>query len=185
MDGQDIRMARKEAGLSAKELAERIGVSDATIYGWENDKWNPAEDKKTALRKLLFDGSVTPSEEMQREKELSAGEPVDAVEDEPIETDQEQEHDQETHADKAETEQAEPDDHTCEECSCGADEQNISPEKRQELLLNGFKRGIEYSMDHLKRSAKTEFWNGKIDSAKAFRCLHSLLKQRVQNLNSQ
>lgn len=36
-----IKELRKENNLSAKQLAKKIGVSDATIIRWENAKMSP------------------------------------------------------------------------------------------------------------------------------------------------
>ena len=47
--GNKIRNARKKAGLTQKELGERLGISYQTIAQWENDLRNP---KITTLQKI-------------------------------------------------------------------------------------------------------------------------------------
>ena len=42
--GQRIKEARKKAGLSQKELAEKLGISYVGISQWENDKRKPKQD---------------------------------------------------------------------------------------------------------------------------------------------
>lgn len=187
MDGQDIRMARKEAGLSAKELAERIGVSDATIYGWENDKWHPAKDKKTALRKLLFDGSVTPSEEMQREKDLSADDSTEPAEDK--EQEEKKENSDEQAREKQEDD-SEPDEKMCDDCECNtesddADEHDIPEDKRLQVLNRGVKIGLQHAMLQAKHESKNCFWNGNMEGAVQLKRLHSVLADRIYNILSE
>ena len=47
--GEKIKAARKKAGLTQKELGEKLGVSAAMIAQYENDKRNP---KWKTLRKI-------------------------------------------------------------------------------------------------------------------------------------
>lgn len=47
--GKRIQEARKKAGLTQKELGERLGISYQTIAQWENDLRNP---KITTLQKI-------------------------------------------------------------------------------------------------------------------------------------
>jgi transcriptional regulator with XRE-family HTH domain len=47
--GQTIRQAREEAGLTARELAERVGVAMNTIVRWERDEVGPSID---AMRRV-------------------------------------------------------------------------------------------------------------------------------------
>lgn len=47
--GNKIRDARKKAGLTQKELGERLGISYQTIAQWENNLRNP---KFTTLQKI-------------------------------------------------------------------------------------------------------------------------------------
>jgi DNA-binding XRE family transcriptional regulator len=48
-----LRDARIRRGLSVAELAETIGVSQATIYFWESDRARPRDTNLTALCKAL------------------------------------------------------------------------------------------------------------------------------------
>jgi transcriptional regulator with XRE-family HTH domain len=45
--------ARIERGLSVADLAERVGVSQASIYFWEGDRVRPREANLNALCKIL------------------------------------------------------------------------------------------------------------------------------------
>ncbi len=47
--GERLKELRIEEGLSARDLAEKIGVSDASIIRWENDKINPSIEYLYAL----------------------------------------------------------------------------------------------------------------------------------------
>lgn len=47
--GQRIKAARKKAGLTQKELGQRLGVSYQTVAQWENDLRNP---KYETLKKI-------------------------------------------------------------------------------------------------------------------------------------
>lgn len=52
--GKRIRSARKEVGMSAEELAEKIGVSPSTIYRYEsNDISNMGIDKLKSIAEVL------------------------------------------------------------------------------------------------------------------------------------
>jgi len=48
-----LRDARIERGLSVAALAERVGVSQASIYFWEGDRVRPREVNLNALCKVL------------------------------------------------------------------------------------------------------------------------------------
>jgi transcriptional regulator with XRE-family HTH domain len=48
-----LRNARLERGLSVAEVAERIGVSVASIYFWETDRVRPRDANLNALCKVL------------------------------------------------------------------------------------------------------------------------------------
>ena len=48
-----LRNARLERGLSVAELAQRIGVSAASIYFWETDRVKPRDANLSALCKAL------------------------------------------------------------------------------------------------------------------------------------
>ena len=52
--GERIRKRRKELGLSAEQIAEKLGVSPATIYRYEsNDIMNMRIDKLEPIAKVL------------------------------------------------------------------------------------------------------------------------------------
>lgn len=48
-----LRNARLQRGLSVAELAERVGVSAASIYFWETDRVRPRDANLSALCKVL------------------------------------------------------------------------------------------------------------------------------------
>jgi transcriptional regulator with XRE-family HTH domain len=50
---QMIRDARKMRGLSVAEVAERAGVSVASIYLWETDRGRPRDVNLSTLCKAL------------------------------------------------------------------------------------------------------------------------------------
>ena len=51
--GHRIRRIRTEKNLSVRELAETIGVSIKTIYGWENNRNLPDFSHYSLLRSAL------------------------------------------------------------------------------------------------------------------------------------
>ena len=53
-----LRAARLRAGLSRVEVAQRVGVSEATVKGWENGTRAPKATSHAALAKAL---GVAPS----------------------------------------------------------------------------------------------------------------------------
>ncbi len=48
-----VRTARLRRGLTVAEVAERVGVSPASIYFWERDRTRPRDANLTALCKVL------------------------------------------------------------------------------------------------------------------------------------
>ena len=48
-----VRDARLKRGLSVAEVAEQIGVSNASIYFWETDRVRPRDANLSALCKVL------------------------------------------------------------------------------------------------------------------------------------
>jgi transcriptional regulator with XRE-family HTH domain len=50
---QLIRNTRQQRGLSVVEVAERVGVSAASIYMWETDRGRPRDTNLSALCKAL------------------------------------------------------------------------------------------------------------------------------------
>ena len=51
--GEKIKEARKKAGLSQEQLAEKLGVSRSAVAKWETDKGIPDVDNLKVLSKLL------------------------------------------------------------------------------------------------------------------------------------
>ena len=49
---ETLRNARKEANMSAKEVAQKLGVTTTTIYAWERGQINPTLDHLRQLEKL-------------------------------------------------------------------------------------------------------------------------------------
>lgn len=47
-----FKIARQTAELSAKEVAEKLGVSDVCVYMWEAGEWNPRASKLPELAEL-------------------------------------------------------------------------------------------------------------------------------------
>ena len=48
-----IRDTRIQRGLSVAEVAERVGVSEASVYFWERDHCRPRDENLSALCKVL------------------------------------------------------------------------------------------------------------------------------------
>lgn len=51
--GEKLRDARKKAGLSQEQLAERLSVSRSAVAKWENDNGMPDVDNLKAMAALL------------------------------------------------------------------------------------------------------------------------------------
>ena len=51
--GQRIRYYRKSIGLTQKELAQKIGITQSSIVLWENDKTTPVYNNLRALAEVL------------------------------------------------------------------------------------------------------------------------------------
>jgi DNA-binding transcriptional regulator YiaG len=47
--GRSVKAQRKQLGLSAKDYAKIVGVSEITIYNWEQGKSRPREAQLTSL----------------------------------------------------------------------------------------------------------------------------------------
>lgn len=52
-----IRMKRKEMGMTMKEVADRIGVSEATVSRWESGSVGSMKRQNVAALARLFDVS--------------------------------------------------------------------------------------------------------------------------------
>ena len=50
---RSLRDARIKRGLSVVEVAEQVGVSTASIYFWETDRFRPRDANLTALCRTL------------------------------------------------------------------------------------------------------------------------------------
>lgn len=61
-----LRNARLERGLSVAELADRVGVSQASIYFWEGDRARPRAANLSAICKVL-------KLPIRKTKEMAAG----------------------------------------------------------------------------------------------------------------
>lgn len=51
--GQVIRGERCAAGMSAQELASKVGVHAQTVYNWEHDRALPSLDKAVKVSMVL------------------------------------------------------------------------------------------------------------------------------------
>ena len=51
--GKAIADAREAKELSVQDTAKKLGVSDASVYAWENGRWAPAGKVADKLAKLL------------------------------------------------------------------------------------------------------------------------------------
>jgi len=51
--GDRLEAARAAAGLSAEDLAQRLGVRDTTIAEWEADAWEPRANRMQMLAGML------------------------------------------------------------------------------------------------------------------------------------
>jgi ribosome-binding protein aMBF1 (putative translation factor) len=57
--GETIFKAREAKGMTRTALADALGVSPASVIGWENNKWKPDAGKREKLAKAL---GVAPGE---------------------------------------------------------------------------------------------------------------------------
>ena len=53
MTGEQIKAARRDAGLSRSELAKRVGVSPRTVEGWEQGRHHVGNAAAVGLRRVL------------------------------------------------------------------------------------------------------------------------------------
>lgn len=47
-----FRRMRQAAGFSAKEAAEKLGVTDVSVYMWETGEWNPLAKRLPEIAEL-------------------------------------------------------------------------------------------------------------------------------------
>ena len=48
-----LQRIRKAKGMSQKELADALGVTQGTISAWESGRWNPTIERVRAAAKVL------------------------------------------------------------------------------------------------------------------------------------
>ena len=48
-----LKYARREAGMTQKQLAQRIGVAQSNVSAWENGQSRPTPESMEALREVL------------------------------------------------------------------------------------------------------------------------------------
>lgn len=51
----EVRSIRKALGLTQKEFADRVGVSEFTVFRWESAARRPSRKKTQAIRALRTD----------------------------------------------------------------------------------------------------------------------------------
>ena len=49
----NLQRIRKAKGMSQKELADALGVTQGTISAWESGRWNPTIERVRAAAKVL------------------------------------------------------------------------------------------------------------------------------------
>jgi transcriptional regulator with XRE-family HTH domain len=59
---KDLKKAREAAGMSRKELADTLGVSQGAIQGWESESGTPTEENQIKLCEHL---GLTPKEAVE------------------------------------------------------------------------------------------------------------------------
>lgn len=77
--GEKIKQARKNAGLTQKELGEKLGVSQAAVGQFENENSNP---KLKTIRKIAEALGVTLSELVDDWKNFSRAEIIEDISEE-------------------------------------------------------------------------------------------------------
>lgn len=55
VDGQKLRVAREEKGMTMRALAQKIGVTPSYLCDLEHDRRNPSEDTAMKLFQALKD----------------------------------------------------------------------------------------------------------------------------------
>jgi len=51
---KSIKKARQAKGMTQAELADRVGVTQTNVSGWETGKWDPSETSLRKLSRVLF-----------------------------------------------------------------------------------------------------------------------------------
>jgi transcriptional regulator with XRE-family HTH domain len=51
--GETLRKARMDAGATAKELAEALGVTECTVYNWETRGMRPSRHNLEKLKLIV------------------------------------------------------------------------------------------------------------------------------------
>ena len=74
--GEKLKLARKEAGLSQEQLAEKMSVSRSAIAKWESDKGMPDVNNLKVLAQLL---NVSIDYLLDDEEKLSFNEIQEAI----------------------------------------------------------------------------------------------------------
>lgn len=93
--GARIRKARIGAGLTQKQLADRVGVAPNTVWAWEAGRMKPVHDNlveiafhcDTGVREL--EGRDVVISELRKEAEVSFRDAVDDLPDEDVQSIQE------------------------------------------------------------------------------------------------
>lgn len=49
----NLQRIRKEKGMSQKELADALGVTQGTVSAWESGRWDPTVENLRAVTKVL------------------------------------------------------------------------------------------------------------------------------------
>lgn len=65
LNSKEMRFLRKDMGLKAKELAEIMGVDNATISRWENDAQTSSETRDRLLRLIYSNIKDFPTDEVK------------------------------------------------------------------------------------------------------------------------
>ena len=62
---EELTNARKAAGLTQQQLADKLHVSRQTVSHWETGRMTPDDDAMTALRQLLPEAPRQPLSPLQ------------------------------------------------------------------------------------------------------------------------
>jgi ribosome-binding protein aMBF1 (putative translation factor) len=80
-DAVRIRVIRALLGISSKDLARRVGVTQGVVTGWEKGRYCPQRKNRAALAQICEDAKIMfmpngmpcPSEGFATEKENTSG----------------------------------------------------------------------------------------------------------------